>query len=106
MDGLRESVNWVVCEWPAFEPGDEWRGWGRKQKEKTRERRGCRGGRQAQIIDMFASRDDQSTAWAFVSAGLLVLFFHSVGLCVDMDMGWSRCWLVLTGEILFADHDA
>jgi hypothetical protein len=67
MDGLREPVSWVVWECPIFEPGAEWRGWGRKQKEKTRERSGCRGGRQAQMIDMFPSREDQIAAWEFVS---------------------------------------
>ena len=64
MEGLR-SVNWVVWEW-ARDAGDECRGWGRKQNEKTRERRGCSGGRQTQIIEMFASREDQTAALAFI----------------------------------------
>lgn len=65
MDDFR-SVRFVVAE-GAREAGDECSGWGRKQYEKIRERRGWSGGRQTQIMEMFASREDQTAAWAFVS---------------------------------------
>lgn len=40
-----------------------------------RERSGWSGGRQMQMMDTFASRKDQSAAWAFASVGVLVFVF-------------------------------
>jgi hypothetical protein len=69
MEGLRaEEVRKVVVECGlVFEAGAAWIGCGRKQNEKTLEIRVCRGGRQAQIIETFASREDQTAASALVS---------------------------------------
>lgn len=69
-EGLREEwwcveVSWVVLEW-FFESGEEWRGCGRKKKEKMRDMRGCRGGRQAQMMETLLSSEDQTAALAFV----------------------------------------
>lgn len=55
-----------MFEW-VFEAGDECNGCGRKQKENSRDNRVWRGGRQAQMIETFASREDQTAASAFVS---------------------------------------
>jgi hypothetical protein len=73
MEGLRaEEVRNVVVECGlVFDAGDAWIGWGRKQNEKTRDIRVCRGGRQAQIIETFASREDQTAASALVSVDML-----------------------------------
>jgi hypothetical protein len=67
MECLREEVRWVpVVEW-VFVAGEEWMGCGRKQKEKMRDIRGCRGARQAQIMETLASREDQTAASEFAS---------------------------------------
>lgn len=50
----------------VFDQGEECSGTGRKQKEKTFEMKGWRGARQAQMIETFASREDQTAASAFV----------------------------------------
>lgn len=78
MEGLRaEEVRNVVFECGlVFEAGAAWIGCGRKQNEKTREIRVCRGGRQAQIIETFASREDQTAASALVSVNGLVGCFY------------------------------
>lgn len=57
----------------CFEAGEEWIGWGLKQKENILERNVCSGGRHAQIMETFASREDQTAASAFVS--IIVLEF-------------------------------
>lgn len=48
-------------------------GRGRKKNENIRERSGWSGGRQMQMMDTFASREDQRAAWAFASVDVLVL---------------------------------
>lgn len=69
-----------MFEW-GFEAGEECRGWGRKQNENTLEMRVWRGGRQAQIIETFASREDHTAASAFVSvAGLSEFYGNSIEL--------------------------
>lgn len=78
----------------AFEAGDEWRGWGRKKKEKTREMSGWRGGRQAQMMETLASMEDQTAAYAFVP------FLVS---CHDWFMQGEIG--ILTGHIAAPDHD-
>ena len=55
----------VDCD---LEAGEECKGCGRKTKAKMRERSGCKGGRQTQIMETFASMEDQTAASAFLSA--------------------------------------
>ena len=64
-------MRWVavpVVEW-VFVAREQWRGRGRKKKEKMREIRGWREARQAQIMETLASREDQTAALEFVSGG-------------------------------------
>jgi hypothetical protein len=77
-------------------------GRGRKKNEKMREKSGWSGGRQTQMMDTLASREDQRAARAFATVGVLVLVFF-VSLRI---LQYVKRSYILTGKVSSGNHDA